>query len=104
MLENALQITDYIDGQHRFTEARHRNPAAADTLREALADLTDSYEAAPPAFAGELHEEMMMLTGLIEETTDGSTSRASKTMMSDAAHKSRRHGRTATEHSTDGHR
>jgi len=76
--------------------------AAADTLREALADLTDSYEAAPPAFAAELHEEMMMLTGLIEETTDGSTSRASKTMMSDAAHKSRRHGRTATENSTDG--
>ena len=76
---------------------------AVDALRGALTDVTDSYAAAPPAFAADLHEEMMMLAGLIEETTDGSTSRASKTMMSDAAHKSRRHGWAPTERGSDGH-
>lgn len=66
---------------------------ATGALREALGDVTDSYAAALPELADDLRQEMMMLSGLIDEATGGSTSRASKMMTSDAALKSRNHGR-----------
>ena len=73
---------------------------AADALRSALGDLTDGMAGAPPVYAADLAEEAVMLTALIDETTYGSSSRASKRMTSDAAHKSRTRGRTGPQPSS----
>ncbi len=67
--------------------------AAVEVLRSAKAELGDVLGAAPAELAAELHSEARVLDTLAFEATEGLATRASKTMLADAALKSRTRGR-----------
>jgi Ca-activated chloride channel family protein len=68
-------------------------PAAVEVLRSARAELGDVLGSAPAELADELHSEARVLDSLTFEATEGLATRASKTMLADAAPKSRTRGR-----------